>query len=269
MSFKSVTTTSLLALLIVALLIVASGITTIQPGERGIQVRLGTALDTPLGEGLAYAFPPTTTIHRISIKQETIPLKSECFSSDLQPVSIQLNILASIPEKSVVELFKSYAGNPFDSLVFPRVQEAMKEVTALKTAEQIVKQREEIKQSALKIARIKVGDIVTLRDITINNIELSDKLEAAIEKKMIQEQAAAEAKFRKLQVEIEAQTAVEKAKGEAEAIRIQGAALKENQALIELKIVEKWNGVSPLVVGDAKGANILLPVGKSEPPPRK
>ncbi|MDR1496902.1 MAG: prohibitin family protein [Puniceicoccales bacterium] len=266
MDTRTILSTSLITFLVIAVIVVFSGITTIQPGERGVQVRLGTALDTPLGEGLAYAFPLTTTIHRVSIKQETIPLKTECFSSDLQPVSLQLNILALVPEQSVVDLFKSYAGNPFTALVFPRVQEAMKEVTALKTAEQIVKQREEIKQSALKIAREKVGNIVTLKDITINNIELSDKLEAAIEKKMIQEQAAAEAKFRKVQVEIEAQTAVEKAKGEAEAIRIQGAALKENHALIELKIVEKWNGVSPLVIGDAKGANILLPLGNAARP---
>jgi len=50
--------------------------------------------------------------------------------------------------------------------------------------------------------------------------------------------------------------------GEAEAIRIRGSAIKENPVLIQLQIAEKWNGVSPLVVGAGQGANILLPVEK-------
>jgi prohibitin 2 len=242
------------------LVVAANSVTVVKPGERGVEVILGKPVDTPLGEGLTL-INPIARIHKVSVRQETKRVKTACFSSDLQTVELDLSILVALPEDKVVEVFRNYKGDPFDSLVFPRVQEAIKEATATKTAEQIVKLRDEIKQRALAIAREKVGGLIAIRDLTIDNIDLSDKLEAAIEKKMVQEQAAAEAKFRKLQVEIEAQTAVERAKGEAEAIRIQGAALKENQALIELKIVEKWNGVSPLVVGEGKGANVLLPVG--------
>ena len=67
--------------------------------------------------------------------------------------------------------------------------------------------------------------------------------------------------------EIEADTAVIRAKGEAEAIRIRGEALKLNPAFLRLQIVEKWNGRSPLVVpasADKNEAGLLLPIGASE-----
>ena len=76
---------------------------------------------------------------------------------------------------------------------------------------------------------------------------------------------AAKAKFVQQKAEIEASTAIIKAKGEAEAIRIRGKALEQNPQLIQLQLVEKWNGIAPLVVapggGNGGGANIILPLG--------
>jgi prohibitin 2 len=181
---------------------------------------------------------------------------------------VDLRVLYRIPEDSVVQIYKQYAGDPFDSLVAPRVQEALKEVTALRTAEQIVKDRESIKQGAIAAARTKIGSIVSVEDIVIRNIDLSPELERAIEAKMVAEQEAAKARFTQQQTEIEAQTVIIRAKGEAEAIKVRGEALKLNPAFLRLQIVEKWNGKSPLVVPSDpanNGAKLLLPLGEAEP----
>lgn len=80
---------------------------------------------------------------------------------------------------------------------------------------------------------------------------------------MVQEQEAARARFAQQQAEVEANTAVIKAKGEAESINLRGKALMENPSVLELQVVEKWDGVAPLVVGsDAEGANMLLPLNE-------
>src|SRR5205823_12807438 len=136
---------------------------------------------------------------------------------------------------SVVQSYQGYAGDPFDSLVAPRVQEALKEVTAMQSAEQIVKNREEIKNKSLAGAREKVGSLLVIEDIVIQNIDLSKELETAIEAKIVQEQEAAKAKFTQQKAQIEADTAVIKAKGDAESIRIRGEALKLTPAFIELQ----------------------------------
>ena len=77
---------------------------------------------------------------------------------------------------------------------------------------------------------------------------------------MVQQQEAEKALFKMQQAETDAKTAIIKAKGEAESIRIQGEALEKNPKLVDLKMVEKWNGVTPQVVGS--GTNILLPLNK-------
>lgn len=239
----------------------------VQPGTRGIKVTLGKAADQFLPEGFGFRTPFITTIVPVNIRQRTQVVRADCFSSDLQQVIVELRVLYRVPEASVVKIYKEYAGNPFDSLIAPRVQEAVKEVTASKTAEQIVKEREEIKQKALAAAKHKIGDMLTVVDIVIYNIDLSAELERAIEAKMVAEQQAAQARFTQLQTQVEAETAVIKARGEGAAIKVRGEALKLNPAFLRLQIVERWNGKSPLVVPsgpDNTGASLLLPLGPPE-----
>lgn len=253
-------------------LVVASATTTyvVQPGTRGIKVTLGKAADHFLPEGFGLKAPFITSIVPVNVRQKTQGARADCFSSDLQQVIMDLRILYRVPEQSVVQIFKQYAGDPFDNLIAPRVQEAIKEVTALQTAEQIVKNREEVKQKALVSARQKIGEILRLEDIVIRNIDLSPELERAIEAKMVAEQEAAKARFTQVLKQTEAETVVIRARGEAEAIKVRGEALKLNPAFLQLEIVERWNGKSPLAVpADARsagGARLLLPLGQPEAP---
>jgi prohibitin 2 len=250
------------AILIFVFIIAAStGSYIVQPGTRGVEVVLGKVSPVFKPEGFGFKTPFITTVVPVLIKQQTRELTADCYSSDLQQVKMELRILYRIPESAVVQIYQGYAGDPFDSLVAPRVQEALKEVSALESAEQIVKNREEIKTKALAGARQKVGQLLVIEDVVIQNIDLTRELEAAIEAKMVQEQEAAKAKFTQQKTQIEADTAVIKAKGDAESIRIRGEALKANPSFIELQIVEKWDGKSPLVVGGSgSGPNVLLPM---------
>lgn len=253
------------AVLILLGTIVASSSTyVVDPGTRGIMVTLGKASDQFLPAGFGFRTPLITTIVPINVRQRTVAVNAECYSSDLQQVVLDVRVLYRVPEESVVQIFRQYAGDPFDSLIAPRVQEALKEVTALQTAEQIVKKREEIKRGAMAAAKQKIGSILWVEDIVIRSIDLSDELERAIEAKMVAEQEAAQAHFTQLQTQVEAETVVIRAKGEADAIRVRGEALEANPAFLRLQIVERWNGRSPLLVpGDTKGtgAGLLLPLG--------
>lgn len=252
-------------LLLVLVLAASQSTYVVEPGHRGVQVTLGKVSEQFKPEGFGTKQPFISYVVPVPVRQQAREIPAECYSSDLQQVTVQLRVLYRIPETSVVRIYQQYAGDPFDSLIAPRVQEALKEITALQSAEQIVKQREGIKTHALKAARDKVGEILMIEDLVVENITLSKELEAAIESKMVQEQEAAKARFTQLKAQIEADTAIIRAKGEAEAIRVRGDALRDNPTLIQLQIVEKWDGKTPLVVGGAaageSGANILLPIG--------
>jgi prohibitin 2 len=248
-------------LILIVVIVLSSGSYVVNPGFRGIEVTLGKVSPIFKSEGFGWKTPLITHIVPVSVRQETREVNADCYSSDLQQVKMDLRVLYRIPESSVVKIYQQYSGDPFDSLIAPRVQEALKEVTALLSAEQIVKQRDDVKTKALAAAQAKIGDILIVVDVVIQNIDLSPQLENAIEAKMVQEQEAAKAKFTQEKAQIEADTVVIKAKGDAESIRIRGEALKQTPAFIDLQIVEKWDGRSPLVVGGGSGgANILLPL---------
>jgi prohibitin 2 len=238
------------ALIIFAILVMAAaGTYVVQPGYRGVEVTMGKVSSAFKPEGFGLKSPFITTIYPVSIRQQTKDDKAECFSSDLQQVQVELRVLYRIPESSVVKLFQQYYGDAFDSLIEPRVQEAIKEVTALQSAEQIVKNREQIKANTLDIARKKVGTFLVVEDIVIQNISLTGQLESAIEAKMVQEQEAQKAQYFQQRAQIDADTAVIQAKGEAESIRIRGEALRDDPTFVDLKIVDKWDGIAPLVIG--------------------
>jgi prohibitin 2 len=230
------------------------------PGERIVEVTLGEVSQHVTANDWGTYFPPVTDVIRISTLQQTKQTKVFCFSSDLQQIEMRMDILFAIPDASVLTLIKEYQGDPFETLIIPRLNEITKEVCAQYTAEQIVKKREEIKTKIHTALSKRISGLIAIRDTVINNIDLSDELEKAIEHKMVQEQEAAKAKFVQQKTQIEADTAIIKAKGEAEAIAIRGRALKENPDLINLQIVEKWNGVAPLVVGGSESANPILPL---------
>ena len=234
----------------------------VNPGERGVSVTLGKMSEQFVPPGFGLKLPFVTEIQRVNVQQDTREVNAECFSSDLQQINIQLKVLYRIPESSVVRVIRDYSGTPFEKLILPRVQEATKEVTATKTAADIVKMREQIKTAALASSREKIGNLLTIEDLVMEDVRLSKELEQAIEAKMVQQQEAEKAVFRMQQARTDAETLIIKAKADAESISIQGAALEKTPRLVELKMVEKWNGVSPQVVGS--GSNILLPMAKPQ-----
>ncbi len=243
-------------LIFVVVIMAASGTYVVHPGYRGVEVTLGKVSPAFKPEGFGFKAPLITHIHPISIRQQTAQDKAECYSSDLQQIQVVLRVLYRIPESSVVKVYQEYYGDPYETLVAPRVQEALKEAAAQQSAEQVVKTREQIKTRSLDLARKKVGSLLVIEDIVLEDITLTRELESAIEAKMVQEQEAAKSKYVQQRAQIEADTAVIQAKGEAESIRIRGQALKDNPAFVDLKIVDKWDGLAPLVIG--AGDNLLF-----------
>jgi prohibitin 2 len=251
------------AIIIFILVIGGSAATyVVEPGHRGVEVMLGKVSPGFKPEGFGFKPPFITTMVPQLIRQQTAKMAADCYSSDLQQVKMAVRVLYRVPESSVVQIFRDYAGEPFDALIKPRIAEALNEITASRSAELIVQKREEVKSQALESARRKVGDVLMIEDLVLEDINLTRALENAIEAKMVQEQEAARSRFAQQQAQTEASTVVIKAKGEAESIALRGAALRENPSVLELQIIERWDGITPLVVGPgATGANMMLPLG--------
>ena len=261
------------ALLIFVVVVAGSQAThVVEPGHRGVRVTLGKVAPVFEQEGLVVKPPFITRIEDVSIRQQTEELKTEFYSSDLQQVRATMRILFRIPEHSVVALYQQFEGDVLETLVSPRVIEALKEVASTQSAEEIVQNREKIKMETLESTRRKIGEgpgggpLVDIQDITLADLALSPELNAAIEQKMTQQEEALRARFVQRQAEIEAETEIIRARGEGEAIQIRGQALRENPAFIRLQIVENWDGISPVMVGGQGegGPNVMVPIEQLE-----
>lgn len=229
-------------LLLVILLLSSCSI--IQPGERGVVVNLGSMSKDVLGEGV-HLTAPWARVNRVVVKQTTMIGKTECFSKDLQTIKVTYSCMYSIPEDKVLDLFQKYAGNPYESLVVPRIEEAIKLASATLTAEAIVKQREMVKAAALQEVKGQLRDLIIVTDLPITNIDLTEMLEKAIEGKQVAEQKALAKEYDLAAAKKDAEISIEKAKGEAEAIRITGDALAKSPNVTLMEAVKKWDGKAP------------------------
>jgi len=232
---------------------------TVQPGCMGVRITLGTADQNPLGSGFYFVAPVISRIASVNVQVQSANFVAECFSSDLQTINANITVIFRNRPEKVVELYTKYQGDVLDSLLIPNTQEALKQVTALLTAENIVQQREQVKNKALKILQDKMAayGVASIDDLVIVNIDLSPQLEQAIEAKMVQQQRAAQAVYAQDQAKVDAATAIIRAEGEAKALQARGDALKQSPQALLLNIVEKWDGRAPATL--VLGGNETMP----------
>lgn len=231
----------------------------VEPGYRGVAITMGNVDQTAKKEGLGFKLP-WTSIVQIEVRQKTVEHSTLVFSKDQQELKVHFKVFYKPNENKVVELYQKYSGDPFKSLILPRVEESLKEQTVALEAVQILNDREKVKLKALEGALKKTEKLVDIEDMSLVDIDFSPQLKEAIEAKMVASQNAQKAQFAKQQAQVEAETALIKAQGEANAIKVQGQALKENPQVVQLEIVRKWNGVPPSTVVNGNSGSVLLPI---------
>lgn len=225
--------------------------TIVNPGQRGIVIRLGS-VSRVLEDGLHFKLPLLETVKKVDVKIQKSEVDAAAASKDLQNVTARIVVNYQLDGKNAGTLFQR-VGLDFDAkLIAPALQEAVKSATAKYTAEELITKRElvksDIKQSI--VGRM-AENFITITEVNIVNFDFSGSFNRAIEAKVTAEQDALAAKNKLEQVKYEAEQRVVQSKAEAEAIRIQAEALKENKGLVELEAVKKWNGVLPQYVGNS------------------
>src|SRR4030067_3589289 len=78
---------------LVVAVVLMGGTFVIPPGHRGVLVTLGKVSPVFAPEGLGFKLPLVTTVVPISVRQQTTISKTECYSSDLQQINVELRVL--------------------------------------------------------------------------------------------------------------------------------------------------------------------------------
>lgn len=220
---------------------------TVDSGTRKIVLTAGEATAVS-SEGLNFKIPFYQTTHDVNIRTHKTSQLGEASSRDLQVVTSTISVNYHYDSSKLIEI---YSGTGFDIdelIINPRIQEALKSVAAKYTAEGLISKRALAKaeiDQMLKKDLIKYNIIV--EDVQLTEFKLSKEFNESIESKQIEEQNTQKAENILQRTKIEAEQRVAQAKGEAEAIRIQAAAIQAQggEEYVKLKQIEKWNGVMP------------------------
>jgi regulator of protease activity HflC (stomatin/prohibitin superfamily) len=172
----------------------------------------------------------------------------------LQVVTTEVTLNYQLDGNRVGEIYRTLRMAYETRIIQPYVQEAVKSVTAEYNAEELITQRPAVKAKlqALIAERLSPLGLMVVQ-LSITDFQFSAGFQASIEAKVTAVQQALEAENALRRVEFEAKQTIERAKAEAEGLRLQKAQISAQ--LLDLRRIEvqgtavrKWNGVMPNVV---------------------
>ncbi|MDD2565620.1 MAG: prohibitin family protein [Candidatus Gracilibacteria bacterium] len=223
---------------------------TIKAGEKGILLRFGAVTGQTYNDGLYFKIPyiDDMIIMNVRVLKEQVDANSA--SKDLQTVNTVVALNFHLNAEKVGVIYKEVGLDYKEKLIDPAIQESIKASTAKFTAEELITKREEVKDMMKELLKKKLTPrFIVVDDVNIVNFNFSESFNRAIEEKVTAEQEALAAKNKLERIKFEAEQAVAASKGKAEASRIEAEALKSNPEILELRALEKWNGVLPQVTG--------------------
>ncbi|HAT31144.1 MAG TPA: band 7 protein [Janthinobacterium sp.] len=245
-------------------------------GSRGVVTQFG-AIRGIENEGLVM-LPPWQKMALFSIRAEEAKVDgAEGSTSDQQPVKVSMTVRYSIAVDRVSDVYEKYSHDgDLSSYVQTATQEVFKAVTAKYTAPELISQRAKVSSDIGAALRNKISLYgANVINIDMRNFAFSADYMKAIGDKVTQEQlrlgaenklktveaeqkqkvaiAEAEASALKAKADGEAYANLKIAAAQADAVRLQGAALAQNKDVLELRRIEVemvkakgWNGALPV-----------------------
>ena len=229
LSPKTIVTLVAVGIAAILLIVLAcSCFATVPTGHTGIITTFGKVENQTLEAGMHFKLPWQKVINMDNRNQKST-LTLTCFSSDIQEVDVVYTINYQIEKKNAQNIYKTIGTDYFNTVMTPRINEAVKKMVAQYDAEALIETREKL---STEIFDILVKDLVSYNvqvvSASIENIDFTDAFTAAVEAKQVaaqnklkaeieQEQANNEAKAAAERAKINAQAAADAAKIEAEA----------------------------------------------------
>lgn len=256
-------------------------------GTRGVLTQFG-AIKQIEPEGMVIV-PPWQHVQIFSVRAEVAEIKNAPgVTSDQQRVDTDLTVRYNISADKVALVYEQYSHDgDLQSYVQTATQETFKAVTAKYTAPELISKRGQLSIDIRELLQTKLDNYgAHVINIDMTNFEWSKEYAAAINQKVTQEQlrqvadnqlktvesqqkqkvaiAEAEATALKAKADGEAYATVTaataqskgylaQATAQADAIRVQNAALKENKDVLDLRRIEvdlakanKWDGKLPV-----------------------
>ncbi|MDP3941183.1 MAG: prohibitin family protein [bacterium] len=225
-------------LIVLSSLPVIGAWTTVSAGNVGVVTRLG-AVNRVENPGFVLKIPLIEAVYKMETRTQLEQVDAQSASKDLQQVQATIALNFHLRGQNAVDVYQNIGIEYKERIIAPAMQEAFKATTARYTASDLIGKREAVKNLAYKElkGRLEKYNIV-VDDFNIVNFKFSDEFNQAIEQKTVAQQ-------NKEKAQIEAETALIKAKGQVNAQRALQEAGTLSPEFLRFHAQEKWNGVLP------------------------
>ncbi len=230
-------------------------VTVVSPGSVGVVVRMGATQSSSLPEGTHFVVPFITSVVSVNTRIQKLEANATASSKDLQNVSCKIALNFQVESTKATQIYQKLGLDYHTSIIQPTIQESIKSTTAHYTAEELITKRPQVKEDVYQYIKKRLGlNYIIVTDFSIVDFSFSPEFNRAIESKEVAKQKALTARNDLERIKTEAEQARERAAGEADAQKLLQQALDDR--LLQLKAIEKWNGVMPVVQGNGSSAFI-------------
>lgn len=242
---------STLVLIVFLLILVFNSFQVVGAGERGVVFsKFGGIQQGVRGEGLQFKIPFIQQIIPLDVRIQKAETDSSASSKDLQTVDSRIALNYHIAPASAAQIYQEVGVLYKERMIDPSVQEAVKAVTAQFTAEELITRRAEVSIMIKEmLTKRLVNRHIVVDEFNIVDFNFSPVFNDAIEAKQKAEQEALKAQRDLDRIKIEAEQKVTAAQAEAESQRLQRETITDT--ILQLRAIEKWDGVLPQVTSGA------------------
>lgn len=244
--------------LVMGLILILGSWYSVAPGEVGVAFSRISGETSSHSQGIHLKMPFLTGIEKFDVKTQRVDIKSESASKDLQKVDIDVVLNYHLDYDKVNELFVRVGADYTKKIMEPAVHEAVKAATAQLPVEQIIVQRESLRNSVEALLANRLSPYhITLESVNLTDIRFHDDFNKVVEEKQIEEQKIKTAQYQRMQAEEKKKQTILEAEAQAEAQRLQKQTI--TQDIIALRWIEKWDGTLPSTVLGDKSVMMVQP----------
>lgn len=239
--------------------IIFSSIAQVGAGQTGVQVLFGSVQERTLPSGLNIV-NPLVSVESMDIKTQAYTMSStqdegsqtnddaiSTLSSDGLTLRLDLTIWFRLNETDAPQVYRTIGINYAEKIVRPAIRTALRDVSVGFNATDIysVKREDFVRDVTKNLENAFTGRGIILERVLLRNVELPEKVRAAIDEKIASEQRAQQMVY-----------VLQKEKQEAERKRVEAQGISDYNRIVSQSITDQ--------VLQLKGIEATLELGKSE-----
>lgn len=200
----------------------------VSTGNTGVVTTFGKVENYTLEAGF-HIKAPWHTVTEMDNRVQKTTVSLNCFSSDIQEVSMVYTLNYQIDKANAQKIYKTVGVNYYTTIIDPNIAEAVKVATAQYTAEQLVQTRSDLAQAIETLLETNLDKYnIKVSSTAIEDMDFTDAFTNAVEAKQVAEQKKKQAEIEQAQALAQAENdkkiAETKAKANAEVAKIQAEA---------------------------------------------